>query len=323
LSTAPTRKFRIRLVGMGKPQWEHPLVDFDPAISLARCDGMLAWNAPTQEFVDYRGIRAWYNDEPLNSSVLRNRLGRNALATLTQDEFLHHSNPNPTYRFPCITHYGEPTISDRLGRRETVVAVVSSYGGRIWWRRRGARFRNNFILDSNVELFGNSDSWNKFRRWPWSAPRSPPNYKGPLDGNWNFESQVRALSMYRVNLCLENTSKPYYFTEKFVNAVRGGCVPIYHAHPTVRDSILKGARWIDPADLGFSVTKTISAAFDCDAQAFRENNWRWLGSEQVVATEGYRTWRRIADLLVSRCRCSTGQPGQRTKFYGNEVLKYQ
>jgi hypothetical protein len=121
---------------------------------------------------------------------------------------------------------------------------------------------------------------------------------------------VQALSRYRINLCLENTMTPYYFTEKFVNAARAGCVPIYHAHPTVRESFLKGARWIDPAHFKFNVSETISAALDCNARAFRESNWQWLHSEQVAATEGFRVWTRIVDLIVSRITSGPDRPGQ-------------
>jgi hypothetical protein len=293
-------KLQIRLVGTQKPKLDHPLVEFDPAIPLERCDGMLAWLKPSVEFLAFRGVRAWYIDEPLNVSIFRTRLFREALKTVPETEFLHHSNRNPSYRFPCVTHWGEPTVANRQDRRKAVVAVVSNFGGRIWWLRAGVRFRNKFLLDPNVELFGSLDSWRRFRRYPWSAPRQPENYKGPFDGNWFLESQVEALSQYSVNLCIENTLMPYYFTEKFVNAARAGCVPIYHAHPTVRENFLKGARWIDPSDFAFSVRDTISAALDCDAREFRENNWNWLRTEQVAATEGSGMWNKIADLFVSR-----------------------
>jgi hypothetical protein len=93
---------------------------------------------------------------------------------------------------------------------------------------------------------------------------------------------------------------PYYFSEKFVNAARAGCVPVYHAHPTVREGFLKGARWIDPADFKFDVSETISAALNCDSQVLRETNWQWLRSDQVEATEGYGIWTRIVELIVSR-----------------------
>lgn len=302
MQMAATSKLRIRLVGAPKPAWEHPSAECDPQIPLDRCDAMLTWGAPTEEFLNYRGVRAWYIDEPLSQSMFRTRLFRKALKTIPETDFLHHSNPNPSYRFPCVTHYGEPTIVDPSGRQKAVVAAVSNFGGRIWWLRRGARFRNRFILDQKVKLFGDCDGWRRFRRWPWSTPSQPVNYEGALGANWYLPNQVDALSKYQVNLCLENSSMPYYFTEKFVNAARAGCVPIYHAHPTVRESFLKGARWIDPVDFNFNVSQTISAALDSDARAVRESNWQWLRSGQVAATEGYAIWRKIVGLIVSRIR---------------------
>jgi hypothetical protein len=119
---ALTAKARIRLVGTPNPLWKHPSAECDPAIPLDRCDGMIVWGAPIQEFLTYGGVRAWYIDEALSHSMFRTRLFRTALKTVPENEFLHHSNPNPSYRFPCVTHYGEPTIANPEHRREAIVA---------------------------------------------------------------------------------------------------------------------------------------------------------------------------------------------------------
>jgi len=37
-----------------------------------------------------------------------------------------------------------------------------------------------------------------------------------------------------------------------------------------------------------------------DAEAIREQNYRWLQSELLRATEGYAIWTRIADIFVER-----------------------
>lgn len=149
---ALTSKVRIRLVGIPFPLSEHPSAECDPAIPLDRCDGMILWGVPTREFLTYRGVRAWYIDEALSHSAFRTRLFREALKTVPESEFLHHSNPNPSYRFPCVTHIGEPTIANLEHRREAIIAVVSNFGGRAWWLRRGPRLRNAFILNPSVEL---------------------------------------------------------------------------------------------------------------------------------------------------------------------------
>src|SRR5262249_1345893 len=165
--------------------------------------------------------------------------------------------------------------------------------------RRGVRFRTRFILHPSIDLYGARESWSRFRRWPWSRPGAPPNYRGPTTApNCYLPNYIEFLSRYRINVCMENACTPYWFTEKFVNAARAGCVPVYYAHPTVRDSFLKGAKWIDPADFRFDISATLQAAQKCDAAAFRDQNYRWLQNELLQTTEGYAVWSRIADLFV-------------------------
>jgi hypothetical protein len=294
-------KLLIRLIGAPKPDWTHPEVEFDPTISINLCDGMLAWGSPSPEFVHFRGIRLWYSDEALTHSMWRTPLFKAARRSVANHEFLHHSNPDSIYRFPCVTHYGRvDEIAAARQKTRGIIAVVSNFGGRIWWFREGVRLRNSFILNPAVDLLGNGDSWRRFRRWPWSRPGPPPNYRGPLEGNWYLPGQVDALAPYVANACFENASVPYYFTEKFLNAVRAGCVPIYHAHDTVRETLLEGAKWIDPADFGFDVQRTLLAALDEKAAAIPERNRIWLQSERVKATEGYGIWSRIANLFIAR-----------------------
>jgi hypothetical protein len=291
---------RIRLISSPKPpQWHHPRVVFDPDIPLERCDGLLAWGAPTPEFLSYHGPRAWYIAEPLTHNMFRTRLFQDALRTLPEHEFLHHSNPNPKYRFPSVTHYGELTLPPAIPRAGGIIATVNNYGNRIWWIWPAFRFRNAFILHPKVDLYGNQEDWARFRRWPWSRQGPPPNYRGPTNApNCYRLDYVEVLARYRVNVCLENALTPYWFTEKFVNAARAGCVPVYHAHPTVRDTFLQGAQWIDPRDFGFDVSATLAAAEACDDAAIRELNYRWLQSEPLRKTEGYAIWSQIADHFV-------------------------
>lgn len=47
------------------------------------------------------------------------------------------------------------------------------------------------------------------------------------------------LAAYRFALCIENTAWPGYFTEKIVDAMAAGCVPLYQGAPDL-------ARWIPP-----------------------------------------------------------------------------
>jgi hypothetical protein len=293
---------QIHLIGAPKPPgWQHPHVVFDPAIPPDRCDGMLVWNTVTPEFLSYRGLRAWYISESLGFNSFRTGLFRRARRTLGEHEFLHHSNPNPRYFCPAVTHYGELTPVAAGPRTGNMVATVNDFGNRVWWIRPPFRFRNSFILHPSVDLYGSRESWKRFRRHPWSKPGLPPNYRGSTTATncWHRDF-VAYLSRYRVNVCLENEFMPYWFTEKFVNTALAGCVPVYRAHPTVRDSFLQGARWIDPADFGFDVAATLAAAQECDAAAIRDQNYTWLQSQRLRTTEGYAIWSRIADIFVER-----------------------
>jgi Glycosyltransferase family 10 (fucosyltransferase) C-term len=292
---------KIRLVGTDRPRgWSHPRVIFDPNFSQRESSGMLCWGQFNDEFITYKGVKAWYYPEPRRFSWRRERQFKYALRHLTECEFLHHSNPNRAYRIPIVTHYSPIEVFDNEERRPGIVSVVSNFGGRLWWLRPGARFRNSFVCQPEVHLFGNPDAWRSFRRWPWSRPQTPPNYLGPWESNWYLAEHTRKLSEYRFALCLENGYEPYYFTEKFVNAVRARCVPIYRAHPTVRETILRGALWIDPADHSFDAKRTFEAAYSCDYKSITENNIKWLGSEWVRNTDGWAVWSRIAQYFESR-----------------------
>lgn len=303
-ATRETKKtmLQIRLLSSPKPpDWHHPHVVFDPAIPLDRCDGMLIWGQMKEEFLSYGGPRAWYISESLGFNSFRTRLSRRALKVLGEHEFLHHSNPNPKYRCPAVTHYGELTLPPAGPRTGNILATVNDFGNRIWWIRKPFVLRNSFILHPSVDLYGSRESWVRFKRWPWSRPALPANYRGPTTArNCWHPDYVAYLSRYRINVCLENECLPYWFTEKFSNTARAGCVPVYHAHPTVRDTYLRGARWIDPVDFDFDVEATLAAAQAADAEAIREQNYRWLQSELLRATEGYAIWTRIADIFVER-----------------------
>jgi hypothetical protein len=308
---------RIRLLSCPKPDWSDPRIEFNPAFSEQECDGLLAWGEMQPEFLKYDGVRAWFHDEPRTNSMWLTPLTKKALRQVQLYEFLHHSNPDPRYRFPCATHYRTPTIAHQPVRKDTAIAVVNNYGGRFWWirdavasirqngpgkvwLRRGINLRNRFILHPAVELFGDPGHWKFFRQWPWSKPRLPPNYKGAHPAGWLSEKHIAILAQYRIAVCLENASLPYYFTEKLVNAVRAGCVPVYHAHSTVRNTRLQGAFWIDPADYEFDPSATFDAARKCNADDVREQNWKWLHSDQVRETEGFTIWSRVADYFVAR-----------------------
>lgn len=293
---------RFKLVGAGRPAgWNHPEIDFDPDIPTDQADGLLNWWNARQELLDFKGVRAWYISEPLSESYFRTRVAREALKTLKPSEFLHHSNADPRYQVPAETHYGPREPIYRHDRPIEIGATTNNFGNFRWRLLSAHRLRNKFLTDPRVALFGSEEYWRKFRLWPWSRPGAPANYRGhPNAGNCHQPSFWEFLTQFKIYICLENSITPYWFTEKLVNAARAGCVPIYHAHPTVRDRFLNGARWIDPADHGFNVDRTIRAALDSNHEEIRKENYAWLKSSQLDPTEGHAIWNRIASILLER-----------------------
>lgn len=158
------------------------------------------------------------------------------------------------------------------------------------------------ILDRRVELFGFPEAWAQFRHFPKLWIRRPPdNYMGRASPGVDDEG-IRFLSAYKVAVCLENCTEAYYFTEKFVNAVRAGCVPVYHAHATVKTSFLSGARWVDPADFAFSPRRTIDFALNQDQMEFRSINDAWLESGILADTDELKVVPKLHEIISGKLR---------------------
>ena len=157
------------------------------------------------------------------------------------------------------------------------------------------------ILDRRVELFGLPEAWAQFRRFPKLWIRRPPdNYMGRTTPGFDNDENIRFLSAYKVAVCMDNCTESYYFTEKFVNAVRAGCIPVYHAHATLKTSVLSSAKWVDPADFGFSPRRTIDFALNQDQMAFRSINDAWLESGILAETDELKVVPKLHEIISGK-----------------------
>jgi hypothetical protein len=305
----PQRNITIKLIS---PWLSEVLVyddvKFDPNVSIEDADGAL-WDWSIDERIfDYRRVKGWHMIEPSWHSMYRTRLYRRAKKYLQPNEVFYFAHENLDYRIPHITHYNEFKIFGSKSRKDGCVAVVSNTGGLLWFRYRGFRLRNKFVTNERVELFGVQREWERFYKFgfKWSIG-APKNYRGqPPSQKWGSEIQVEFLSRFKVAICLENTSEPYYFTEKFYNAARAGCIPIYHAHPTLRTGVLRGASYVDPGDYCFDPDKTIDAALSMNIDEVQAHNEQWLNNPIVRQTSFEAVWSRMAAIL--RCRYDARTP---------------
>ncbi len=271
---------------------------FSRDIPPEEADALLSDWTPSRELLSFPRRKAWYCCEPQCHYRFSNDRDTTAVKkALTSNEFLWHAHPDKTFRIPHITHFSNLEVINKTERRNAVIAVVSNFGGSPGIRHPQLKYRNLFATHPRVDLYGR-DTWRNYKKTFFSRANTPDNYKGELPGEWHAENKRNRMSQYKIALCLENMIEPHYFTEKFVEAVQAGCIPIYRAHPTIKATILKGAQWIDPEDYEGNPEKTITAALDADLNEFQKTNARWLKNNRFLAeTHQQKVYDRIAAIL--------------------------
>jgi hypothetical protein len=272
---------------------------FSAKLPLDRTDGVMAWWRPHPVLYSFNGPKAFYCAEPYEvPSVWLEPEWQECLQLLDKRFIYRPGHSDLRNRVPHDTHHVRLSMKKTKDRISRAVAVVSNngHGRRELWPE--IALRNRLATHKRVDLFGSSNAWGAFRRRFLLSPSYPRNYCGELSGDWAGDALIDKLAGYHAVICLENSCEPYYFTEKFVNAVRAGCVPIYHAHPTVSTGILRNAKWIDPADYGFDATATIEAACNAKIDEFQLVNERWLLSNPVARTESSFVRVQLARLMM-------------------------
>lgn len=290
------------LVRLVSPWRKRPLdlgsVLFDPMVDPALADALLCEFMPTTEYLTWPKPKFWYSSEALSHRMFTTSAVKAAIKASSLYNWIHFDHPESARRVPAITHLGKPEMLLRENRIPKGVAVVSNSGGMFWRLKPGIRLRNNLVLGSQVDLFGSEVVWRRFRHWgPCSRPQVPANWKGEIQGNHHESALLRKLAEYKAVVCLENTCESNYFTEKFVNAALAGAVPIYHAHETVREGVLRASTYVDPADYGFDPKETLQAALSMNGAAVQAANALWFSSPTVKATSFDAVWKRIAEIV--------------------------
>ena len=281
---------------------------YSPRVPLERADALLALYDPSEELLAFHGPKLWFTIEPSWHYHFRGHpVGRRLVRELDISERAFYAHSLLSNRVPHPTFRGELTTPRVPQSSCAAIACVSNFGGRGWFLKRRFSLRNRFILSPLVELYGSPLSWQQFRHFPaiwWTGP--PANYRGqPSSDEEFFDKHIEFLSAFKVAVCLENCSEPHYFTEKFVNAVRAGCIPVYHAHRTVRNEFLRNAKWVDPAAFGFSPRRTIEYALAQDQSEFRRANDAWLESGVLADTDDQKVLPMLHRILRSKIKDSS------------------
>ncbi len=277
---------------------------YSPRVALEEADALLVLYDASDELLRFTGPKLWFSMEPA-CHLHSHPVGKRLVQDLDATERAFYGHPDTRYRVPHPTYDGSLSRPRVASVRRAVVATVNNFGGRLWFLKPHIWIRNRMIMDRRVELFGAPQAWAQFRHFPKLWMRRPPdNYMGRASAGADIhdDDRIRFLSAYKVAVCLENCTEAHYFTEKFVCAVRAGCIPVYHAHPTVKSSFLSGARWIDPADFSFSSGRTIDFALNQDQMEFRSINDAWLESGILADTDGRKLVPKLHEIISGKLR---------------------
>jgi len=301
-------KYRCRIISeqFGSDNWpefERRDVIFSSKIPLKEADGLLAIYDPSSELLEFKGPKLWHTMEPIwHSHYTKNKIGKKLVKTLKDCERAYYANCNPKFRVPVVSAR-DFSKTRANSYKENAVATVNYSGGSYWWLKPHTWLRNRMITCELVDLYGSKENWEQFRSFPYLWKKGlPKNFVfGKAPGGGLHDEKFRLfLSEYKVYICLENSYEPYWFTEKFVNSVRSGCIPVYHAHPTVRETFLKGAFWVDPADFKYNIKKTIKHALSLDINKIRAINDAWLESPILQLTLQKTVDETVLDLMTDK-----------------------
>lgn len=259
---------------------------FSADFPLSTADALLSEWEPSEELFAFEGRKAWYCCEPQCCfTKLHGGKWPGIRQQLAEHEFLFHGHNNPTLRVPHITHFEPLVMADQGARKQKAIAIVSNQGGSAFARHPEMTFRNEVIIGPNVDLFGRS-AWKRFRRRWYSFPAAPANYCGELPGEWHGTLKRELQATYQVAVCMENMRELFYFTEKFVEAVVAGCIPVYAAHESLLATYLDGAFWIDPGSHATGSTAAVETALKVDYIEASEQNQRWLKGNSFLRDSG-------------------------------------
>lgn len=287
-------------IRLQSPYRQEIIVDqylFSNKISLKDAAALLCEWRPHSDLLTFTGPKALYNSEALSRKMFRNESEWQFLFRNTYDDlFLHHAHPNPNFRVPMIS-FIEPVLKiDKNDRNNLAVAIISNAG--TTWYTNDIKIRNQFATHPMVDLYGSKGNWADYMQLNNLPGLLPPNYKREIAWPWNSRDKFETMAKYHAAICFENVTEPYYFTEKFYAAVQAGCIPIYHAHPTVRETLLREAMWVDPAQFSFDVDKTLSFALSENRQTYAENNFQWLDSADAKRSGLHEVFRRLGKILT-------------------------
>jgi hypothetical protein len=153
---------------------------------------------------------------------------------------------------------------------------------------------NTFETNHDLDLFGSG--WDNLGNLPlrWRRLLDPK-----LQNRGRCENKISTISNYRFCFAIENYSFPSYITEKIIEAIYSGCVPVYIGAPDIsqtipKDHFLHIKDYVSLSDLRKKM-HTMSIA-ECEDIVYRAQ--QWLIHEPAGRAFSYEAF---ADRFIQGC----------------------
>ena len=233
----PANRRTIKFTGVGNildktlyyPSFYHFIKDVPSIGRPRRYDYLVCQNFLHEDFVASGKPKVFFTREPMAymTPETRKNLQRNELR-------------------PYLYLYDEPGVEQRMfyvALKENRGRTIRQREKMLWEKRSGfcciinryvehdelnlleQRIRFIRAMGSDMDIYG-YDPWQGKNKW-----RDYDNYRGPAD------NKMKTLSRYTFALTFENTDYPGYITEKLLDALSAGAVPLYWGGGHLMESI--------------------------------------------------------------------------------------
>ncbi len=277
---------------------EHFRSDIPTLLPRARHDCLVAQGFMHEEFVSERTPKVYFSREPWEGLTEETR--RNVVRADLARYIVSFAEADIDRRmFYVVLPEDRRGIVRKLSsslsrKRPKLCCIVSTYKTSNRQPLLQERLRFVRAMGQDIDIYGrNSEAgtsgWNDF-----------PTYRGPV------RDKLHTLTMYDFNLCLENTDADGYITEKVLQALRTGCIPLYwggggYLKQSIPSSCFIDCKGRDAAD----VYQRIRTMSQDEIVEYRKAGLAFLASSNADRF----TWRHWADLVAARLRAQSGPAG--------------
>ena len=257
-------------------------------IPVERCQHLVVQNVADDRLLDWEGPKVLFSLEPDGSPADRTAALRAHPDVAAHVVSFADEDPDRRTTYPGLPADRGPWI-DRLRRElrrprpRLVVAVLSFRSDPQGFDQEELRQAWLRSLGHDVEVHGQNLSGPGWRRLP--------TYRGPV------ADKLHCLRDATANLCFENSDLPGYLTEKPLEALLAGSIPIYRGGGGWIDQVLPDGAYLDargrePGD----VLEQVRSMPEHERVERRSLGIEWLASP---AADRY-TWQGLTSTLCAR-----------------------